>query len=475
MSRRTEAPPAPPAAHHPEALVHGELLRRALAWVVQDDIFGHLPRHGNTKWLPARLVVLAVLWVWSDHATLTGAFAQAYRWATDLVGNVAVTSYQGLTAALVTWTPRLLPLLQTRLQQRMHECGGDHWRVGRWLALAVDGSRVSTPRTAANEQAFCAPRYGHGKTAKYKKKKSGKRRRRRQTEPIKPQIWATLIWHLGLRLPWTWKTGPSYASERDHFRQLLAAGGFPEQTLFCADAGFTGYELWQALVDAGHSFVIRVGGNVTLLRRLGYVRERAGIVYCWPDKAAKKKQPPLALRLWRLQVGRCPMALVTNVLDERQLSAADVRELYRRRWGIELQFRTLKQTFGRRKLRSKTPKRALVELDWSLVGLWLVQLFAVREQIPLGEPPARSSAALALSILREVLDRRHEVADPKTDLGKRLQEAMTDGYRRKRSKKARYRPQFKDKPAAGSPKVVMAQRYHKVLLRQYLQTAQENR
>jgi hypothetical protein len=37
--------------------------------------------------------------------------------------------------------------------------------------------------------------------------------------------------------------------------------------------------------------------------------------------------------------------------------------LYRLRWGIELQFRALKQTFGRRKLRSKRPDRALVELD----------------------------------------------------------------------------------------------------------------
>ena len=396
-------------------------------------------------------------------------FAQAYRWALDLAGAAAVRSYQGLTGALVTWTAQLLPALQARLRQRMQECGGDHWRLGRWLALAVDGSRVSAPRTAANERAFCAPRYGHGQTAKYRKKKGARRRRRGKPEPVKPQVWTTLVWHLGLRLPWGWKTGPSYAGERDHWRALLAEGHFPKDTLFCAGAGFTGYELWKALADAGHSFVIRVGGNVTLRRRLGYARERAGVVYCWPDKAARKRQPPLVLRLWRLQVGRCPMALVTNVLDERQLSAADVRELYRRRWGIELQFRALKQTFGRRKLRSKTPDRALVELDWSLVGLWLAQLFAVKEQLPLGEPPARSSAALALRILRELLDRRHEPADPGADLGRRLQEATTDAYRRRTSKKARYRPKYKDKPAAGTPKVVTAQPYHKVLLREYLQ------
>ena len=126
------------------------------------------------------------------------------------------------------------------------------------------------------------------------------------------------------------------------------------------------------------------------------------------DKAAKEKQPPLVWRLWQLQLCRCRLSLVINVLSEDDLSATQVLDLYRRRWGIELQFRTLKQTFGRRKLRSQTPDRALVELDWSLLGLWLIQLFAVKERIQLGEPPPDSSAARAIGIIRETMERRHE-------------------------------------------------------------------
>ena len=38
----------------------------------------------------------------------------------------------------------------------------------------------------------------------------------------------------------------------------------------------------------------------------------------------------------------------------------------------------------------------MVELDWSLVGLWLIQLFAVKEQIKTDSPPEQSSVALAL-------------------------------------------------------------------------------
>lgn len=454
------------------AVVHGTMLRQALAWVVDAGIFHHLPVHGNTKWRPADLVVLAVLWVWSDGATLTAAFAEAARWAATLFGSAALQSYQGLTGALVTWTAQLLPLLWERLHRRMEECGHGHWRVGRWLALAVDGSRVSTPRTVSNEKAFCAPRYGTGKTAKYRpKKRPGRRRRHRKPEPVKPQIWTTLLWHMGLRLPWSWANGPSTSSERDHFRALLREQTFPADTLFCADAGFTGYDLWKAIRAAGHSFLIRVGANVTLLRQLGYVQERHGVVYFWPDKAAKKQSPPLVLRLLHFRAGRCRMSVVTNVLDEQHLSVEQARELYQLRWGIELQFRTLKQTFGRRKLRSKTPERALVELDWSLLGLTMVQLFAVKERLALGEPPQHSSVALALRILREMLDRRLEPPAPGEDLRARLREATTDHYQRKRSKRARYRPAYKDKPSAGNPKIIKAQRKHKRFLQQYLEQA----
>lgn len=450
-------------------------LRQALAWVIHERIFDNLIPHGNTKWLPADLVALAVLWVWSDQATLTAAFAQAQRWASALFGRVAAHSYQGLTGALLTWTGQLLPLLWQRCQHCLEECGPKHWRVGRWLALAVDGSRISTPRTRANEQAFCAPRYGHSRTAKYRKKKRKGRRRKRAAEPVKPQIWTTLLWHMGLRLPWSWKNGPSYANERDHFRQLLAEQKFPADTLFCADAGFVGYDLWKAIQDAGHSFLIRVGANVTLLRGLGYVREHEGLVYCWPEKAAKKHQPPLILRLWSIQVGRCAMSLLTNVRDEAQLSAEQARELYRLRWGIELQFRTLKQTFGRRKLRSKTPDRAFVELDWSWFGVTLIQLFAVKERIAAGEAPEQSSLALAIRIVRALFEGWLPGREVGWDLRLRLRAARTDAYQRKGSKKARYRPAYKDKPSAGAPKIVTAQRKHHDLLEKFLaQTAGEN-
>jgi hypothetical protein len=439
----------------PKEQANGATLRAAVAWIVDANIFADLPKHGNTAWQTIDLIMLAVVWVWSGDTTLTGAFAEARRWSMQVLGRSAVGTYQGLLKALVTWTATLLPLMTQRLHQLM-QGQTPHWRVGLWLALAVDGSRISVPRTRDNEQAFCAPNYGKSATAKYRRKKrKGKRHRRKmKMQPVKPQIWITLLWHMGLQMPWGWRTGPSHANERDHFRQMLAGEKFPEHTLFCADAGFTGYDLWKEMIDAGHSFLIRVGANVTLLRKLGYVRENEGIVYFWPKGAARKQQPPLVLRLLHLQVGRCTMSLVTNVLDDKKLGDKEAIRLYRLRWGVELQFRTVKQTFGRRKLRSRTAARAYVELDWSLLGLWMIQLFAVKEQLAIGDVPEHCSVSLAIHVIRTTFQRPSEVPDEA--FATQLQTATKDPYRRKAKKEARYKPEYKDKPAAGRPKVLTA-------------------
>ena len=59
----------------------------------------------------------------------------------------------------------------------MKEIGGEHWETAGWVVIAFDGSRDATPRTKANEAAFCAPNHGKGKTAKFRKKKTKDMRR----------------------------------------------------------------------------------------------------------------------------------------------------------------------------------------------------------------------------------------------------------------------------------------------------------
>jgi hypothetical protein len=441
-------------------LVPGTLaddLRRALVWFSSENSFADLRRHGNVGWKTVDLIVLAVLWVWSDHANLTGAFTRAVGFAETIFGAVAVTTYQGLTGALRSYRESLLPQLWSLLHLRMEQAAREHWRIGMWLALAVDGSRVTTPRTVSNEQAFAAANFGRGGKAKYRRKwKNKKRRSKKLCVPVKPQIWLTLIWHMGLKMPWCWKTGPSTACERHDLLELLETQLFPENTLFCADAGFVGYELWKTLQERDCHFLIRVGANVRLLRGLAHVRQCDDLVYLWPAAMLRQQEPPLVLRLLEFQGPKGKVCLVTNVLSERKLSGRQAGQLYRLRWGVELQFRAFKQTFGRRKLRSRSAANALVELDWSLVGLWLVQLFAVKEQIKIHSPPAHSSVSLALDVIHDAMRNLTDAVPPPERLRQRLRRAVKDKYRRKKSKTARYRPDYKDKPSAKEPIILRA-------------------
>lgn len=93
------------------------------------------------------------------------------------------------------------------------------------------------------------------------------------------------------------------------------------------------------------------------------------------------------------------MYLVTNVLDETRLSDAQIADIYRLRWGVELFYRSAKQTFERCKLRSNSPRHALCELEWALLGLWAVTLFARLQNV--GVDPRRQSVAKTLRAIRQ--------------------------------------------------------------------------
>ena len=453
---------------------NGADLKRALSWVLCDGIFDKVRLHGNATWTAVALVQLAVFWVWRPETSLVAAADSAVDLVRAIYGAVPVGSYQALVKVLKRYSSQLLPLLWCRLHRLMEECDEEKWRVGLWLALAMDGSRVSVPRTERNEQRFCKPAQGKKKSqrknkrSRHAKQKRATARQKSHYDPqaVGPQMWLTMIWHLGLSLPWSWKTGPSYSSERAHVLEMLEQQTFPENTLFCGDAGFVGYDFWREIRARGHHFLVRVGGNVRLLKRLGYVREYEGIVYCWPDAAAKKQQPPLVLRLLHFRDRRGEVYLVTSVLNKKALTDVQASEIYRRRWGIEVQFRSLKQTFQRSKLRSRSPACAEIELHWSLLGLWMIQLLAIKERTRFGDPDDHTSVATAIRIIRNMMNNHSATRPNNRSLSVQLTEATTDDYRRRSRKKSRNYPRRKEEPSAGKPKMRMASPWHQQKLRQ---------
>jgi len=357
-------------------------------------------------------------------------------------------SYQGFVAA----RSRISAERRGRLKDHLRIChrrvAGPFVRRLGWEALAVDGSRIEVPRTGANEAAFgCAGRHKTG-----------------------PQLSVTTLYHMGSGLPWDWRIGRGPEPERDHLLSMLDS--IPAAALLVADIGFTGYKLFQRLIEQDVSFLIRVGRNVSLLTDLGLEMEREGnLVWLWP--LGHRDQAPIQLRLIRVTRSvrgsqRCKRSkrgkrrrspppkgdvyLVTNVFDETRLSDDTAAALYRMWWGVEVFYRSFKRTLDQHKMRSAAPLQAREELQWALIGYLLLGLMSVQALVQKGRDPLALSVAEALRTVRDAM-RTSRLWRRRGDLRVLLSKAVKDSYLRPRPKSARDWPHKKHDPPPAAPQI----------------------
>jgi hypothetical protein len=343
---------------------YAQELVAAIDGLLSDVDWKDLRFRKDCHWAARGLVTAALVWACSSKTALKDRFNQALRIAKRLGRRFAPakTSYQAFIKLLVCWTPELRERLVSAFQFLMKRRFPELFLLAGYLVLAADGSKVKLARTRSNEKRYSPNTRGQKGKKRRKANRARRRARSRQAQlqqakdkkADSPQMALTLLYHVMLRLPWDWRLGPSDVSEREHLREMIAH--LPPDALVVADCGFFGYDFWSELLASGRQFVIRVGGNVRLLKKLGVVSESHGTIYLWPDKMAKRKQTPLVLRLVMVHDGRQPWYLVTSVRNPKRLSDRQVADIYRKRWRIELFFRHFKQTFGRTKLRS--PRRS---------------------------------------------------------------------------------------------------------------------
>jgi hypothetical protein len=449
-------------------VVNHRTIKQVVDWLFLPARFSGIKARSNATWRPRMLAAAALLWATSELANLKDRFEQARKIVHKIFRWQAApgATYQGFVKMLRKWHASLQLAIIPHLRGEVNEVLPRQWEVAGYVVFAGDGSRIEVARTESLEEAFSPKRKknekkqgkrkgGRGHTrSKNAAKRQGSRRQSAESIAKKensPQVWLTLLWHVGTGLPWAWRTGPSDSSERGHLEEMLAE--LPESSLIAADAGFVGYDFWRTVLNAGHHFVIRVGANVRLIRKLGYARQHDHTVYLWPDAAAKKNRPPLVLRLIVIKGGKHPVYLVTN-LTKSQLSDREAGMIYGARWGIELFFRTFKQTFGCRKLRSRSAENASLELDWSLLGLWCVCLLGQRELAESGEDPTWLSAAAAIQAFQSTLrEYRVRPESGEESLWEKLRIAVQDTYQRKGSKSSRNYPRKKKRQGTGAPKI----------------------
>jgi hypothetical protein len=473
-------------------VVNHESIKQAVDSLFTAKVFqgvkaGEVKLRKGSKWTARMLVMVALFWAWSLADGLKERFQQArkvvvkiFRWLPE-----PGKTYNGFMKQLGKWHVELQVLCVGELRTLMKQDLFGQWEIAGFVVIAGDGSRIELPRTASNEAAYSPKRKKKGSRRKNQgKRKAGRGKRwrkvkRQSKESIRkkansPQMWLTLFWHVGTGLPWAWKTGPSDSSERQHLEEMLAE--LPENTLITADAGFMGYDFWSAVIAAGHHFVIRAGANVRLLKKLGFTREYENTVYLWPDSAASKGLPPLALRAVWVDNGKQPMCLITNVLSTKRLSDRQIAQIYKARWGVEVFFRTFKQTFGRQKLRSHTAENAKLEAEWSLTALWAVCLLAQREIAQSGRDPCRLSPAGAIKAIQEVMCHyRNRPDGPTETLQWMFRNALLDDYQRTSSKTARAYPQKRKRERTGVPIMTSASKSQIVAAKEFKTTKREFR
>jgi len=325
----------------------------------------------------------------------------------------------GFQLALARLPMRVLRAVIAGVRRRLPEALQRRWQTNGFVVLGCDGSRLECSRIPTLEA-----RLGEaGKT------------------DSAPSIWLTAIVHLATGVPWAWRFGKGTASERDHLKHLL--GTLPAMALIVCDAGYVGYELCRQIMASGADFLIRMSSVVTLYseQEEPLTKYREGIVYYWPDAAQKGGDPPLRLRLLRVEGKRkrsgdpYDVWMLTSVLSKQRLPFSRASQWYRWRWENEGYFRTYKRTLSMVKLTSRTVSLLHREAEGSMLAAQLL-LAATAMEIPTArQSDAKASPRQALQEFRRefrylVTCRRRE------PLGKRLSRAVREHRPQRTSAKA---------------------------------------
>ena len=443
---------------------HSEL-REAMSQFLPHKGLPLLSGDGRVRWTSRLLAMVAIFMAWGSGRTLIDRLAQARE---AVVGIYRTRrrpggTPEGFSKALARHSAGILEVLANYWRCCVRRLAASCWEESGWVLFGADGTCVDCPRTAANEKGFGV---------------SGRNR-------SGPQQRLTCLFHVASGLLWSWTRGGIRGEgERGHLRRMLHL--LPPGSMVMADAGFHGYDLLQLILGQGGSFLIRVGSNVTLLRKLGYaVKEHRNTVYLWPlekqgrqgHKGKKRKNlmgvaAPMVLRLIRLTdaKGR-PMCLLTNVLEKGRLSDGVAVRMYCLRWGVEVMWRDLKQTMGHHKMLSGTPERAAAELDWAMAGLWMMELICVQGMVRSGRLPRSYSPAASLRVLRQAMSGKRK---QRRRLTLELSDALRDTYHRHRPKRARNYPRLRPQRPPGEPRARMATEAEKRLAQRILEQPPPN-
>jgi hypothetical protein len=357
------------------------------------------PTQMASRWTvqPLFWVLLTMTWCCGDSEGERFASARAFYVACHQKQRRPGGTLQGFQTALARLPMYVLRALASALRQQFAQRFVDALRIGKggYVPLGCDGSRLECPR--AEELQARLGEAGKADSA--------------------PTVYVSALVLLPVGLLWSWCLGKGTASEHDHLRHLL--GTLPQQALIVADAFYQGYELYEAILAAKASFLVRLSSRTRLYKdgAVRLERFRQGLVYYWPEKTAQDKgKPPLRLRLLRVRGSKADVWLLTNVLDPRELNHRQIAQLYRWRWRNEGLFRQYKRMLAKMKLQSRTVKLVHREAEGSLISLQLLLALAIQTPSQRGQAVVLGSLESPRRILLRI---RGAIAAKLSTLGPR--------------------------------------------------------
>jgi putative transposase len=290
----------------------------------------------------------------------------------------------------------LLQRATRELAVAVEDAAPDAWRWRCRRVLLVDGSTIQLPDTPANQSAY-------------------PQSRRQQPGLGFPQMRLVVLLTFATAVLLDAAAGPCRGKETGEtalFRHL--SGHLRAGDVVVADRAYCSYWAMAELQERGVDVAVRLhqrrNSDFRQGRRLGS-GDRL-VVWSKPDERPEwleaeeyaRMPATLAVRLVRVRVEQAgyrsqEIVVATTLRDPAQYSRQEIGDLYHRRWHVELDLRSIKQTMQMDELVCKTPAMAEKELWAHLQGYNLVRRMLAASAQATGRSPRQLSLAGALQTL----------------------------------------------------------------------------
>ena len=341
--------------------------------------------------LPARVVVYFTLamCLWADEGyeevarLLVGGLKHMARWR----GFWRVPTTGAITQARARLGSEPLRELFARVAAGTSAKGsvGSFWRGLR--LVAIDGTVLDLPDTAANEEHFGRPGSGRG-----------------EMRGAFPQARVVALVEYGTHAMLGAEIGPCSTGETKLAPLLFKL--LNEEMLLLVDRGFSGYELWQAAAATGAQLCWRTKSNAVLPVSQA-LPDGSYLSVLRPPRANPGR--PTTVRVIEYSLshpsrdpGEAPVRLVTTLLDPEKAPALELAGLYGERWEEESAFDELKthQRGARQVLRSKSPEMVIQEIYAHLLVYHAIRALINAAAEPRELDPDRVSFIATLRVVR---------------------------------------------------------------------------